>query len=313
MARAALALTLLLAALSLAGCDLVAARAPNAVAPVPVQPPAPPPQRSAESLALETYYTRIQSSLLTQGLLRVDGGGIDTPYTADMLAENFIRIALFEEYTEAGGRLISRQSASSLRRWETPVRIGVIYGETVSREIRQRDTMEIERYAARLARVSGHPVRRVTSGANYHVFIVNENELRSLGPRIRAIIPSISDAAIRTVETLPRTSYCLVFASNPTSTGAYDTAVAVIRAEHPDLLRRSCIHEELAQGLGLANDSPLVRPSIFNDDEEFGLLTRHDEQLLRILYDPRLRTGMRASQARPIARRIAEELVAGPS
>jgi hypothetical protein len=43
----------------------------------------------------------------------------------------------------------------------------------------------------------------------------------------------------------------------------------VIRAEHPDLLRLSCLHEEIAQGLGLPNDSPRARPSIFNDDEEF--------------------------------------------
>ena len=47
-------------------------------------------------------------------------------------------------------------------------------------------------------------------------------------------------------------------------------AVAIVRGEHPDLMRLSCIHEELAQGLGLANDSPYARPSVFNDDEEFG-------------------------------------------
>jgi hypothetical protein len=85
----------------------------------------------------------------------------------------------------------------------------------------------------------------------------------------------------------------------------------VIRAEHPDLLRLSCLHEEVAQGLGLANDSPTARPSIFNDDEEFALLTRHDELLLRILYDARLRPGMQSREAAPIARAIAEELVGG--
>ena len=66
----------------------------------------------------------------------------------------------------------------------------------------------------------------------------------------------------------------------------------MIRAEHPDLLRLSCLHEEIAQGLGLSNDSPAARPSIFNDDEEFALLTRHDELLLTMLYDPRMIPGM---------------------
>ena len=42
--------------------------------------------------------------------------------------------------------------------------------------------------------------------------------------------------------------------------GTYTRAFAVIRAEHPDLLRLSCLHEEIAQGLGLANDSPRARP-----------------------------------------------------
>jgi len=78
-------------------------------------------------------------------------------------------------------------------------------------------------------------------------------------------------------------------------------------------LRLSCIHEEIAQGLGLSNDSPAARPSIFNDDEEFGLLTTHDEFLLRMLYDPRMRAGMDAAQARAVANVIAGEYFAGDS
>jgi len=87
--------------------------------------------------------------------------------------------------------------------------------------------------------------------------------------------------------------------------------VAIIRAEHPDLLRASCIQEEVAQGLGLSNDYPLARPSIFNDDEEFGLLTTHDEKLLEMLYDERLRPGMSEGEARPIVERIASDLMGG--
>jgi len=87
----------------------------------------------------------------------------------------------------------------------------------------------------------------------------------------------------------------------------------VIRSEHPDLLRLSCIHEELTQGLGLPNDSPRARPSIFNDDEEFALLTDQDELLLRILYNPALRPGMTAAEARPIVESLARRLAGGDS
>jgi hypothetical protein len=107
--------------------------------------------------------------------------------------------------------------------------------------------------------------------------------------------------------------YCAVATySERAGSSVYNSAVAVIRAENPDLLRLSCIHEELAQAMGLANDSPEARPSIFNDDDEFALLTSHDERLLQMLYDPRLRAGMTLSQADPILRVIANELTLGP-
>lgn len=82
----------------------------------------------------------------------------------------------------------------------------------------------------------------------------------------------------------------------------------MIRAEHTDLMRKSCYHEEIAQGLGLTNDSPRARPSIFNDDEEFATLTTHDEVLLQMLYDPRLKSGMSLERAKPIITQIAADL-----
>ena len=63
--------------------------------------------------------------------------------------------------------------------------------------------------------------------------------------------------------------------------------------------------------MGLPNDNDSVRPSLFNDDEEFALLTRHDEMLLKILYDPRLSPGMIPGEAMPIVRTIARELTGG--
>ncbi|MDA0963344.1 MAG: DUF2927 domain-containing protein, partial [Proteobacteria bacterium] len=108
--------------------------------------------------------------------------------------------------------------------------------------------------------------------------------------------------------TLPSSIYCVVvaFADGP-DPQVYTRALALIRSEHPDLMRLSCIHEEIAQGLGLANDSPGVRPSIFNDDDEFALLTSHDEKLLAMLYDPRLHPGMTLDEARPLLRTLARD------
>jgi len=264
-----------------------------------------------ESVALSRYYARVQAGLLTQGLLRTDGGGPDAPFSAQDLVDDFIRIALFEEYTTIGGRIVARQTPSQLHRWDQPVRMAVEFGATVPQAQRAIDRSSITAFADRLSRVTGLPIRQVSSNANYHVFIVNELERRTLAPRIREILPGISEAAIQAVQDMPRSTFCLVFALDPGELGSYSQAVAVIRAEHPDLMRLSCIHEELAQGLGLSNDSPSARPSIFNDDEEFGLLTTHDELLLRILYDPRMRAGMDAEEARVQAEIIAAELFGG--
>jgi len=293
--------------IALAGCDTFPTERLEPPSPVPAPAPEPP-QRSADSLALERYYARIEASLASQGLLRTDGGGRDTPWDADDLTRNFIRIATFEEYDTLGDRIVQRQTESRIHRWETPVRLEMEFGETVSPVKQLKDTDAVKKLVRRLGAATGHPIRMVESGGNFHVIVVNEDERRALGPRLRQLVPTISDSAVETVTLLPRTSYCLVFAVAPRGDGVYTRAVAVIRAEHPDLLRLSCLHEEITQGLGLSNDHPLARPSIFNDDEEFALLTSQDEAMLAILYDDRLKPGMSGAAAGPIVEEIAAEL-----
>ena len=270
--------------------------------------------QSADSLALATYYKRLQSDLLTQGLLRGDGGGPDTPFTSTILARNFVRIALFDEYVTDGDFLRPQATLSRLRRWEKPIRMSVEFGASVRQTQRDQDRASISAFAARLSRVSGLRISQTDIDPNYHVLILNENDRLGYGDRLREIVPGIAQSSLNAILNLPRNQLCIVVAFSDGDSPNYSKAVAVIRAEHPPLLRTSCIHEELAQGLGLANDSPQARPSIFNDDEEFGLLTTHDELLLKILYDPRLQGGMKPAEAAPIARQIAKELVAsGPS
>lgn len=302
---------ILVSASLLGACEPVTSPVPGVRPSSPQSTPAA--EQSAQSKAIETYFARVQQSLLTQGLLRTDGGGPDVPFTARMLAANFEQITLYEEYATVGGRLVAQATPSRLHRWDGPVRFEVEFGATVSPEKQATDSAEIARFANRLARATRHPVTKVSANGNFHVLVVHEDERRALGPRLMQLLPGIGPAALDSALNMGRGTYCAVFAVDPRDDGNYTRAVAIIRAEHPDLLRKSCIHEELAQGLGLANDSPAARPSIFNDDEEFALLTYHDELLLRILYDPRLRVGMSADDARPIARTIADELLGADS
>lgn len=269
-----------------------------------VAPPQPP---SAESQQLAVYYQRLQNDLVVQGLLRGDGGGPDAPFTDTVLARNFVRIALFDEYTAVGDELRPQARLSRLRRWDQPVRMSVEFGPNVSADQRDADRAAISAYAARLARVTGLSIQQTDAAPNFHVLILNEDERRAAGERLRAIVPGISSGSLNAILNLPRNQLCIVVAFSEGNTASYSKAVAVIRSEHPNLLRTSCFHEELAQGLGLANDSPYARPSIFNDDDEFALLTSHDEKLLGMLYDPRLQIGMLADEARGIVRQLARE------
>ena len=309
------AVTVMVTALALAACGTTvpAPRAPLPPLPAPTVAPAAPPQ-SAESAAAQAYYSQVQQALLSQGLLRTDGGGDDTPFNARMLSENFIRIALFDEYARNGvGIAVQRQTVSTLRRWTVPVRVGLRFGASATPERRGTDRARVASYLARLQALTGHPIRLDDANPNFFVHIVNEDERRTLGPALRAALPGISLPDVAGLINMPRSTYCLVYAQTSGASDTYTGAFAVIRAEHPDLMRLSCLQEEIAQGLGLPNDSPTARPSIFNDDEEFAMLTRQDEAMLRILYNPALTPGMTEAEARPIITTLATRLLGGES
>jgi hypothetical protein len=294
---------------------------PEGVGPKPVEAPEPvampAPARGApseNSLALQRYYRKVQQDLLARGLLRTDGGGDDTPVTDTMLVRNFVKIALEEEYVRGEGLRPSGGGASAIKKWTQPVRMTVEFGPNVPEDQIDWDRAQVSRYAARLSRVSGHPIQMVESGANFHVLFMSEDDTDRIAPRIRQLVPDVNPASLRLFNNLPRSIHCLVVAFSDTPGGYdYGTAIAVIRSEHPELLRQSCIHEEVAQGMGLGNDDPRARPSIFNDDDEFALLTRHDELLLKLLYDPALKPGMTAREALPIVQERAATVLGGPS
>jgi hypothetical protein len=304
-----------LALLALAACDVPPpeplpapepAAAPEPEPPRRASPPAPA-EPSEESLALAQYYRRVQADLLDQGLLRGDEDAPDAPFTDTMLARNFVEIALFNEY--ATGQIGDARGESRLNRWEGPIRLELEFGASVPEGQRTRDRAQVAAYAARLSALTGVPIAPVEEGGNFHVAFLGEDEREAFGPQLRDLVPGIAESSVRTVVNLPKSTMCLVITFAGGEGGATNRAVVVIRAEHPDLIRTNCIHEELAQGMGLPNDSPTARPSIFSDTDEFGRLTRHDELLLRMLYDPRMRVGMTVDEAAPIAREVAAELL----
>lgn len=266
-----------------------------------------------QSRAERAYYARVETNYRAQELLRDDGDAADAPFDADDLAENFLRIAFYDEFTERDGVLVREAAENRLHRWQQPVRLSVEFGPSVALEQREKDQAAIAAYATRLSRLTGLPIRVSNWRPNHVVLIVNEGERAGLAERIRAFAPEVSQAALDTVTQMRPDTYCTVFSFTPGASAAYSGALTVIRGELPDLMRLACIHEELAQSLGLIADHPHARPSIFNDNEEFALLTRQDELMLRMLYDRRLRPGLTLAEARPIVEIMAAEMLPGES
>lgn len=294
------------ACLLLAGCVGAPAPVPPPVAPVVPAPPTP------KSAAAAAYYAQVQQVLLREGMLRTDPG-TEIPTSAERLTENFLRIALFQEFTRSRSGITRAETASPLTRWRDPVRVAVRFGASVPADKQATDRARIASYLARLSQVTGHPIALTDGAPNFWVFIVSEDEREALGPELDNLRIGIAPDVIQAVTRMSQTTYCNVFAISGAESHVHRHAVAVIRAENPDLLRLSCFHEEIAQGLGLPNDSPRARPSIFNDDEEFALLTDQDELMLRILYSPELRPGMTAAEARPIVESLARRLTGAES
>ena len=322
------ALAAVLSGFGLSGCAGLpfSPIAPNAdsvaMAPESSAPAPPRPERPAVAPAVEdqlardirAYYARIEAERRSMGLLRTDDGSRDIPVSASRLARIWTEVALRNEHE--GPSLRPSNAPAALRRWEIPVTYRLEFGASVPPPTQSADRAEVARLVRNLAEATGHPIRLApqgSAGGNFHVLVLSEAERRAIGPRLRQLVPGMDERVVQLITDLPREIMCIAVAFARGGGSAYTDALAVIRAEHPDLTRIACYHEEMAQGLGVAADSPNARPSIFNDDMEFARLTAMDLLLLRLHYDRRLRPGMREAQARPIALTIARELAAGES
>lgn len=265
----------------------------------------PMPGAAQQARDLTRYYQRIEAQMVSEGHLRQDRRvpALD----AQTLARNFMSIAMRTEYSASGS---GGGGYNPLRRWEDPVRLGVHFGPSVSAAQQRRDLAALRGVTQRLHRATGHPIRVVSSGANFHVLVLSEPERANVRNTLLRIEPGLSRAAQSAVMRMRPDTFCLVMAiPHDDPANGIRQAIAIVRAEHPPRMRQSCMEEELAQGMGLTNDSREARPSIFNDDEEFGVLTRHDELLLRMLYHDGLTCGMAPRDVVPRVEAVAQAVL----
>lgn len=246
-----------------------------------------------QTAAKRDLFVAYQQKMKALGRLRTDREPSDVPYSNADLAEHFRRIAFFSYPGD------TEHIPKPLTRWEGPVNWAV-FGTPA-------DTTAVAKFMDRLSRLTRLRFRQVTQNeANFLVMVLTEREQEAA----RAALDDPDSRAFLD-EFLGAVFDCGAIAEWSERRPVIESALIYLHGDLQGLYRELCFHEEIAQSLGLFNDDPTVRPSIFNDDDEFALLTRHDELLLRILYDPRLRPGMTAREAMPIVRRIIRDVRPG--
>ena len=248
---------------------------------------------ACNDVARKDLFDTYQSQMQLHGLLRTEVDPPDAPFSNARLVENFRRIAFFTYPND------ERHVAKPLTKWQGPIGYAVIGTEA--------DVAQVDGLMRRLAGLTGLVIERVgDEDANFVVLLLDEREQRAArytfaDTESRAFFDGFVAAIFD----------CGAIAEWSEDEPEITRALVYLHGDLGGLYRRLCFHEEISQSLGLFNDDATVRPSIFNDDDEFALLTTHDEYLLRILYDPRLRPGMTPEEAMPLVVRIVEELRPG--
>ena len=264
---------------------------------------------ASQELKLRKYYNRLEERKLSLGLLRQDGGGTDTPFDAEDIVEAFEQLAFYNEYKIGENQLLPNTDMVNLGKWNSNINISMRFGNSVAAKQKDKDLLEIHNLLSILSEATKHKIKISNKNINMYIVVGNQKEVAELTSKIGAKLPEFDPKRIPIITKLPKDIHCLAMTSMSAGPNSeIKSALIIIRSELPKLMRTACFHEEIAQSLGLTNDSHLARPSIFNDDDEFATLTKLDKILLQILYDNRLYSGISRQNSSQLVRQIAKDI-----
>jgi len=225
---------------------------------------------------------------------------IEPAYSNTEVLRNFLSIALQAEAADE----VDADGGIAISKWRSPIRYRLTGAQV-------RDRVQVAAFAQHLASLTDLDIREAREVERYNMDIrfvprpyrgVEMRELLAtewLGPRVARLASNWRDY---------ESDRCFTLTTRDPRTGVTGTAHIYIKDELPLVWRETCIIEEMTQSLGLLNDDSRAAPSIFNDDGAYQALTSHDELLLQVLYDPRIRSGMRRGSVVPLAEEVIAEL-----
>ncbi|MGP1717670.1 MAG: DUF2927 domain-containing protein [Methylophilus sp.] len=205
----------------------------------------------------------------------------------EYLQQAFIEIALRSEYA------VGEQP---VRKWLQPVKVWLEHHTDQT----EQHSLLTKYHFQHLAKITGHPISFARSRQEAN-FVVVFSHLQLWRNDIALVSGNLS--------LKPPPDAACMFGLDLDDKKAIRKAWVVIPVdyaqEHRQLL--SCIVEETTQAMGLPSDSDKVFPSIFNDHTPESLLTGLDALLLKMLYQPAIKPGMRASQVKPFLANILQK------
>jgi hypothetical protein len=215
-------------------------------------------------------------------------GHAEEPWqSAAYLQQAFTEIALHNEYS------VGEQP---VRKWLQPVKVWLEHHTDQT----EQHTLLTKYHFQHLAKITGHPISFASSRQEAN-FIVVFSHLQLWRNDIALVSGDLF--------TKPPDDAVCVFGLSLDDKKAIKRAWVVIPVdyaqEHRQLL--SCIVEETTQAMGLPSDSDKVFPSVFNDHTPESLLTGLDALLLKMLYQPAIKPGMRGPQVKPILANILQK------
>jgi len=200
--------------------------------------------------------------------------------STDYLQQAFNEVALHSEYI-AGEQVVHK--------WQQPVKVWLVHHADLADE-----HARLTRYHLRhLSQITGHTISFAANAAEANMTVVFSQSAQWH--------QEVAQMSGNKNMQPPADAMCM-FGLTLDAQNAIKRAWVVIPVDHANErgLLVSCIVEEITQAMGLPNDSEKVYPSVFNDKTPESLLTGLDALLLKMLYLPAIKPGMRAGQVQPI-------------
>ncbi len=205
----------------------------------------------------------------------------------EYLMQSFLEVALKNEFD-------ARQS--HLKKWREAIHVHMTYEYPDAEQYQHL----VNKHLIHLHQITQHPIYRASSEqlANLTIILTTEKKWEQF---------YLKKYDVKAQQKL-MTSVCMGymrFGSDNAIVGG-TVVIPIDKAiRHRKLV--TCIVEELTQVMGLPNDSESVYPSIFNDKTPNDLLTGLDYLLLKLLYQPQLKSNMDEKQIRQVALPILKQ------